>query len=65
MFFSIMIDIKKLHILVVGGGKILYRKVKYLLDFNCYPTVVSSDFRNVDSKINLIKDKFDYKYLKM
>ena len=33
MFFPVMVDLSAMEVLVVGGGRIAYRKVKKLLDF--------------------------------
>lgn len=44
MFFPIMIDVEKFNILVAGGGKIAYRKVKRLLEYGGNVTVVSPKF---------------------
>lgn len=44
MFFPVMIDLSDIDVLVVGGGKIAYRKVKKLLNFGGRIRVVALDF---------------------
>lgn len=68
MFFPIMIDIEKFNILVVGGGKIAYRKIIKLLEYGAEVSVVSIEFceeiKALNGKIELKKKKFEIKDIK-
>ena len=70
-FFPLFIDLKNKNILVIGAGKIAFRKVETLLKYNTNITVITKDIkeekfltlRNIDIKIGefeetLLKDKF-------
>ena len=70
-FFPLLIDLKNINILVIGAGKIAFRKVETLLKYNTNITVITKDIkeekfltlRNIDIKIGefeetLLKDKF-------
>lgn len=70
-FFPLFIDLKNKNILVIGAGKIAFRKVETLLKYNTNITVITEDIkeekfltlRNIDIKIGefeetLLKDKF-------
>jgi precorrin-2 dehydrogenase/sirohydrochlorin ferrochelatase len=58
MFFPILINLRKFHCLVVGGGKVAQRKVNTLLNFNAKISVISpricKPLKEL-SKINKIK----------
>jgi len=43
-YFPIFINLNKFHCLIVGGGKVAYRKALSLLDFNANITVISPKF---------------------
>lgn len=70
-FFPLFIDLKNKNILIIGAGKIAFRKVETLLKYNTNITVITKDIkeekfltlRNIDIKIGefeetLLKDKF-------
>jgi precorrin-2 dehydrogenase/sirohydrochlorin ferrochelatase len=70
-FFPLFIDLKNKNILVIGAGKIAFRKVETLLKYNTNITVITKDIkeekfltlRNIDIKIGefeetLLEDKF-------
>lgn len=67
MFFPIMVDVEKLNILVVGGGRIALRKVTKLIEFGARPRVVSTKFcegfKDLSDKLDLLEASFDYGYL--
>lgn len=44
MFFPVMVDLSAMEVLVVGGGRIAYRKVKKLLDFGGRVKVIAPEF---------------------
>ena len=44
MFFPVMVDLSAIEVLVVGGGRIAYRKVKKLLDFGGRVKVIAPEF---------------------
>lgn len=44
MFFPTMIDLQNKEVLIVGGGKVGYRKAKVILEFGGLLSVVSPDF---------------------
>ena len=44
MFFPVMVDLSSMEVLVVGGGRIAYRKVKKLLDFGGRVKVIAPEF---------------------
>lgn len=72
MFYPIMIDMSNKKIVVVGGGKIGYRKSQKLLEFGGEVMVISPKFskefclleKEYADKIILIRDFYNKKYLK-
>lgn len=52
-FFPIYIDLNKKNILVVGGGKIAYRKISTLLKYNPKITVITKELK--EKKIRELK----------
>ncbi len=52
-YFPFFIDLKDKEVLVVGGGKVAYRKIKTLLDFEAKITVISETY--VDEVFELVK----------
>lgn len=72
MFYPIMVDICGKNILIVGGGKVAYRKSKKILEFGGKLTILSpeiiEDFNKLKclykDKLNFIYDKYDRKYIK-
>ena len=70
-FFPLFIDLKNKNILVIGAGKIAFRKVETLLKYNTNITVITKDIKeekfltlkNINIKIGefeetLLEDKF-------
>lgn len=51
-YFPIFIDLEGKDILVVGGGKIAYRKIKTLLDYGAAIEVITPEI--VENKIQLL-----------
>lgn len=72
MFFPIMIDIKEKKIVIIGGGKIGYRKAKTLLEFGGQVLVISIDFieefyrlkNQYGENLSFIKDNYKKEYIK-
>ena len=51
-YFPILLDLEEKNILVVGGGKIAYRKIKTLLSYGAKIEVITSQI--VENKIQLL-----------
>jgi precorrin-2 dehydrogenase len=51
-YFPILIDLEKKDILVVGGGKIAYRKIKTLLDYGAAIEIITPEI--IENKIKLL-----------
>ncbi|WP_028857384.1 precorrin-2 dehydrogenase/sirohydrochlorin ferrochelatase family protein [Psychrilyobacter atlanticus] len=51
-YFPILLDLEKKDILVVGGGKIAYRKIKTLLNYGAEIEVITPQI--VEKKIDLL-----------
>ena len=51
-YFPIFVDLEKKDILVVGGGKIAYRKIKTLLNYGAKIEVITPKI--VEEKINIL-----------
>ncbi|HEY4543863.1 MAG TPA: bifunctional precorrin-2 dehydrogenase/sirohydrochlorin ferrochelatase [Tissierellaceae bacterium] len=66
MYYPVMLDLKNKEVLVVGAGKVAYRKIKNLIKAKAKITVVSNEFlKEFESlNVNLIKDCYNEKYLK-
>lgn len=66
MYYPVMLDLKNKEVLVVGAGKVAYRKIKNLIKAKAKITVVSNEFlKEFESlNVNLIKDYYNEKYLK-
>ena len=66
MYYPVMLDLKNKEVLVVGAGKVAYRKIKNLIKDKAKITVVSNEFlEEFESlNVNLIKDCYNEKYLK-
>jgi precorrin-2 dehydrogenase/sirohydrochlorin ferrochelatase len=68
-FFPILINLKYLPCLVIGGGKVAVRKVLSLLDFNADITVLSPRFcqqlidLSKSYEIKIIKKSYSKKYI--
>lgn len=71
MFYPIMVDIFQRQVLVVGGGKVAFRKAQKILEFGGNLTILSpeimDDFKILQElykeRLNLIYDKYDKKYI--
>ena len=67
MLYPINLDIDKMKITIIGGGKVAYRKATNFIDFNKKVTVVSNEFieefEKIKDKIEMIYDKYDEKYI--
>lgn len=67
MFLPVMINIKRKKITIVGGGKIAYRKVKKLLDYDSKVTVISpqfiDDFNRINNQIEIINKCYNSKLI--
>ena len=67
MLYPINLNIDKMKITIIGGGKIAYRKATNFLNFNKTVTVVSNEFieefEEIKEKIEMIHDKYDKKYI--
>ena len=69
-FFPILINLKRFPCLVVGGGKVAYRKVLSLLEFYADITVISPKICNAlvelynQHKIKIIKKTYSKEYIR-
>lgn len=67
MLYPINLNIDKMKITIIGGGKVAYRKATNFLNFNKTVTVVSNEFieefEEIKEKIEMIYDKYDEKYI--
>lgn len=67
MLYPINLNIDKMKITIIGGGKVAYRKATNFLNFNKTVTVVSNEFieefSEIKEKIEMIYDKYDEKYI--
>lgn len=71
MFCPIMVDISDKRIVLIGGGKIAYRKAKNFLAYNANVFVVSPEFldefyllaNEYEGKLNFILDYYNKKYV--
>lgn len=68
MLYPINLNIDDIKITIVGGGKVAYRKCMNFLEFNKKVRIVSKElieeFNTIRSKIELIDDNYDEKYIK-
>lgn len=68
MFFPIMIDVEKFNILVVGGGKIAYRKINQLLKYHAKITVIAlevcQDIKNIKENLYIRPKEFEIEDIK-
>lgn len=55
MFYPLMIDIEDMNIIIVGGGKIAYRKASYLRNYNKKARVIAKKFHD-----NFYQDSYEY-----
>lgn len=63
MFYPLMLNIKDKDTTVIGGGKVAFRKVKKLLEYNAKVKVISKefieDFNFIKEKIVMIKEEYN------
>ena len=68
MLYPINLNIDKIKITIIGGGKVAYRKATNFLNFDKKVIVVSKEFieefEEIKEKIEMIYDKYDEKYIK-
>ena len=68
MFYPINLKIDDMKIVIIGGGKVAYRKCMNFLAFNKKVKVISQDFieefEEIKDQIERIKDSYDEKYIK-
>lgn len=68
MFYPINLKIEDMNIIIIGGGKVAYRKCINFLAFNKKVRVISKDFieefEGLKDCIDTIKDNYDEKYIK-
>lgn len=68
MFYPINLKIEDMNIIIIGGGKVAYRKCINFLAFNKKVRVISKDFieefEDLKDCIDTIKDNYDEKYIK-
>ena len=68
MFYPINLKIDDMKIVIIGGGKVAYRKCMNFLAFNKKVKVISQDFieefEEIKDQIEMIKDRYDEKYIK-
>ena len=68
MFYPINLKIDDMKTLIIGGGKVAYRKCMNFLAFNKKVKVISQDFieefEEIKDQIEMIKDSYDEKYIK-
>ena len=61
MLYPINLNIDKMKITIIGGGKVAYRKATNFLNFNKTVKVVSKEFieefEEIKEKIEMIHDK--------
>ena len=60
--YPIMINLENKLVSVVGGGRVALRKVKKLLEYNCYIQVISpeftEEFQKLGEAVKLIKEEY-------
>ncbi|WP_343346684.1 bifunctional precorrin-2 dehydrogenase/sirohydrochlorin ferrochelatase [Terrisporobacter petrolearius] len=68
MYYPINLKIDDMKIVVIGGGKVAYRKCINFLAFSKRLVVVSEEFikefENIKGEIEIIKDSYNEKYIK-
>lgn len=68
MYYPINLKIDDMKIVIIGGGKVAYRKCINFLAFNKKVVVVSEEFikefENIKGEIEIIEDSYDEKYIK-
>ena len=68
MYYPINLKIDDMKIVIIGGGKVAYRKCINFLAFNKKVVVVSEEiikeFENIKDEIEIIEDSYNEKYIK-
>lgn len=68
MYYPINLKIDDMKIVIIGGGKVAYRKCINFLAFNKKVVVVSEEFikefENIKGEIEIIEDSYNEKYIK-
>lgn len=68
MFYPINLKIDDMKIIIIGGGKVAYRKCMNFLAFNKKVSVISKDFvaefEDIKDYVHIINDTYDEKYIK-
>lgn len=68
MFYPINLKIDDMKIVIIGGGKVAYRKCMNFLAFNKKVLVVSKEFvkefEEIKEQVEMIKDIYNEKYIK-
>ena len=68
MFYPINLELDKIKITVIGGGKVAYRKIVNFLNFDKRVTVVSNEFidefDSIKDKIDIIYDEYNEEYIR-
>lgn len=68
MYYPLMINIVGKNVLIIGGGKVAFRKAKKFLEFGACIRIVGKkiikDFYELKGNIDLIEDKYESKYIK-
>ena len=68
MYYPINLKIDDMKIVIIGGGKVAYRKCMNFLVFIKKVKVISQDFieefEEIKDQIEMIKDSYDEKYIK-
>lgn len=65
-YIPIFLNIENQHVLIVGGGEVAQRKLKVLLGYNLFITIISPDITNSirvladnNNRITIINEEFD------
>ena len=67
MFYPVNINLDNMNIIIIGGGKVAFRKCKNFIEFEKRVTVVAPElnesFGEIIDKVEIIRDKFKIEYL--
>ena len=68
MFLPVMLNLKKKRIVIVGGGRVAYRKAVSLLEYGASLQIISAEFieefYTLGEKVKLIKEYYNHTYIK-
>lgn len=68
MYYPINLKIDDMKVVIVGGGKIAYRKCTNFLAFSKKVVIISKDFidefENIKDEVEIIENDYDEKYIK-